>query len=231
MKIFYNVKKSFMKSTFSVIVFFILSLICTGSFAQKGKAFMGTITYEVIYDGNLEPAVKAQLPSDAVFYIKGNKVLQESKSSMGTQSVVIDGDSKTNLILIDMMGQQLAIKVPKEDVEKQLKEVPVAKVEFFEETKKIAGYNCKKVEITEGDNTTTAYYSTDFNCPEINWATPYKDIKGVLLEYSTSQQGITAKYTAKEVKETKVKDNKFTVPVGFKELTPDEAKKMFGGGE
>lgn len=220
-----------MKPTLSVIAIFILSLVCTESFAQKGKVFMGTITFDITYDGNLEPAVKAQLPSDAVYYIKGNKVFQESKTSMGTQSVIIDGDTKTSLILFDMMGQQLAIKISKEDIEKQLKEVPTAKVEFFEETKKIAGYNCKKVEITEADNTTTAYFSTELNCLDINWATPYKDIKGVLLEYTTTAQGITMKYTAREVKETKVKDNKFTVPVGYKEMTPDEAKKMFGGGE
>lgn len=220
-----------MKPTLSIISIFILSLVCNTGFAQKEKVFMGTITFDITYDGNLEPAVKAQLPSDAVYYIKGKKVLQESKTSMGTQSVILDGDAKTNLILIDMMGQQLAIKVSKEDIEKQLKEVPAAKVEFFEETKKIAGYTCKKVEITESDNTTTAYYTTDFNYPDFNWATPYKDIKGVLLEYTTTAQGITMKYTAREVKETKVKDNKFTVPVGYKELTPDEAKKMFGGGE
>lgn len=231
MKIMYNVKKSFMKSTVSVIVILILALVSTGSYAQKTKVFMGTITFEITYDGNLEPAVKAKLPSDVTYYIKGNKVMQESKSSMGSQSAIIDGDAKTQLILIDMMGQQLAIKVSAEDVDKQLKETPAAKVEFFEETKKIAGYNCKKVEITEGDNTTTAYFTTELNCSDINWASPYKEIKGVLLEYSTTMQGITAKYTAKEVKETKVKDSKFTIPVGYKELTPDEAKKMFGGGE
>lgn len=199
--------------------------------ASSQKTFMGTITYDIIYDSNIEPAMKAQLPTEQVYYIKGGKVLQETKSSMGTQSSFIDSETGTGFALIDMMGQQIVIKMTKADIEKQQKEEPKVKIEMIDETKTIAGHKCKKAEITESDNTLTLYYATDMNCPDINWGSQYKEIKGPLLEYSISQQGISMKFTAKEVKETKVKDSKFSVPPGFKEMTPDELKKMFGGGE
>ncbi len=213
-----------------VFLSFILALISYQT-AVAQKTFMGTIIFDITYDSNVEPAMKAQLPSEQTYYIKGSKVMQESKTSMGTQSACMDSEAGTGFVLIDMMGQQMAIKMSKADIEKQQKEEPKMKIDFIDETKTIAGHKCKKAEVTESDNTLTFYYATDMNCPEINWGSQYKDIKGPILEYSVSMQGINAKYAAREIKETKVKDNKFTIPVGFKELTPEEAKKMFGGGE
>ncbi|HBX49643.1 MAG: hypothetical protein A2275_11425 [Bacteroidetes bacterium RIFOXYA12_FULL_35_11] len=209
-------------------LFAIVLLTFTLSFSFAQKSYV--IKYEMVYDApGLDAAMKAQLPSEMTMYIKGNKMMQESKSSMGTQSAIYDGDTKSSIVLIDMMGQQLAIKVGKEEIEKQLTEMPKVTVDLFDETKKIAGYTCKKAEITEGDNTFTVFYTSDLGVSDINWATEFKDIKGVMMEYSTSQQEMTVKFTAKEVKEQKIKDKQFTIPSGYKELTPEEAKKMFGG--
>ncbi|MBI5217455.1 MAG: DUF4412 domain-containing protein [Bacteroidia bacterium] len=221
-----------------IFVFLVAVVLSIGTtHAQKaGKTFMGTITYDITYDApGIDATMKAQLPSDMMMYVKGNKMAQETKSAMYTQTVIMDGDTKSSIMLIDVPSQNMqnAIKISKEDIEKKMKEEKPVKVEVMNETKKIAGYNCKKAEITEGDNTVTVYFTEELNIGDINWATQYKDIKGMMMEYSMTESmnglDVTMKFTVKEIKETKVKDNKFGIPSGYKELTKEEAKKMFGG--
>lgn len=211
-----------------VTIGIILMLAFTAGFTSAQKSYI--IKYEITYDmPGMDASMKAQLPSEMIMYIKGNKMMQETKSSMGSQSAIYDGDAKTSIVLIDMMGQQFAIKIGKEELEKKLAEVPKVTIDQVNETKKIAGYNCKKAEITEGDNTYAVFYTEELGVGDINWATEYKDLKGVMMEYSASQQEMTMKFTAVEVKEQKIKDKQFTVPSGYEELTPEEAKKKFGG--
>lgn len=220
---------------FIALAFVMIATIASVS-AQKGKGFAGTITYEITYDTpGLDASMKAQMPSEMTLYLKGNKMAQETKSAMFSQCVIVDSDSKTSIMLMDIpaMNKQVAMKISKEDMDKQLNEQPKVKVDLIDETKKIAGYNCKKAEVTSGDNTITIYYTTEIGGDNMNWATQFKDIKGLLMEYSITEnsQGmdITMKFTAKEVKEGKVKDSKFSIPSGYQELTKEEAKKMFGG--
>ena len=50
------------------------------------------------------------------------------------------------------------------------------------------------------------YYTDEFNVPEkINELNGFKGIKGILMEYSMTQQGLTMTMTAKELKAGKVK--------------------------
>lgn len=215
------------------VVFLLVTIFSANSFAQKkGKPFKGIITYSISYEAeDLDPSQKAQLPSEMKMYIKDGIIKQESLSGMGKQSSVADYNKKTQMILIDMMGNKVAIKVSKEDVEKGLKEGPKTTIEASTETKEIAGMKCKKVEVTDDkENTFDFYYTEDINVEEPNWATPYKEIKGILLEYSTAlNEEITAIYKAKSITKGKVKKGDFIIPSGYKELTPDEAKAMFGG--
>jgi len=211
------------------------------SFAQKDKkAFQGTITYDITYTGdNINPALKAQLPSLGTVTIKDCKSKTEQAVGGMTQSSISDGTSKSEIILIDLMGTKYALKLSAQEIADEMAKAPVSTVNITTGTKVIAGYTCKQAILTSKDEdgnitTDTIYFSEEIGCKDINFSDPnFKDIPGTVLEYSqfSPQIGATVTYKVKEIKKSKISDNVFLIPSDFKEVTKEELKKAFGGDE
>jgi len=221
-----------------LFLFSVLSILVLSLTAQKGKnnsGFEGTITYSVTTEGEFDVNTKAQLPTEVVWTFKGPKSSMLMKTGFGNITILANADSKEQVVLYDMMGQKMAIKSTKEETEKALAEIPETKVIETTETKKILNYNCKKVQISDDKNNVMDVYITDeIQVPNANWNTQYKNVKGLMLEYS--QKGnpdSDAKmiFTAKEIKKSKVKDVVFEIPSDYKQMSMTEFKQMFGGGE
>lgn len=221
-----------MKTTLSI--FLLLSVLILNA-QKKGNpsTFEGTIVYSIAPQGEVEPNIKAALPSEVRLTIKGPKSLIEMQSAYGKQSVISNSETKEQIVLIDMMGQKFAITSTKEENEKALSEITPYKITETNEIKKIAGYDCIKYEVSDDNDKFEFYVAKDLIVNNLNWNTPYKDINGVLLEYTqkNKEHGVTIKYTAKEVKKGKIKDNLFEIPDGFTKMTVEDFKQMFGGGE
>ncbi len=215
---------------------FVISLVTIQSFAQKDKGnkpFEGHIFYTVAPQGDIDASVSAQLPTEIQMYFKGNKTRMEQKTPMGSAIIIGDISTKEQVVLIDMMGQKMALKSTKEETEKSQAEIPQGTITLGTETKQIAGYNCKKADFTQDGKTATIFIADELDIPNSNWQTQFKDVQGVMLEYTqvAGQEGdIKMLITAKEVKKEKVKDVMFTVPTDYKEMSMAEFKKMFGGG-
>ncbi|MFH0894440.1 MAG: DUF4412 domain-containing protein [Bacteroidota bacterium] len=200
--------------------------------AQKTKAFEGTVTYEITYPGmQIDPAQTGQLPTSMTIKVKGVKSRMDMVTGVVSQSVVSDATLRTQLVLLDVMGQKYAIRSTAADLDTAFNKIPPAKIELKTETKDIAGYACKKATVTEEEQTYDIWYTEEIG-PESNFANPsLHGIKGMLMEYETEQKGIKSKLTVKTVKAEKIKDITFMQPAEYKELTKEEIKSMFGGGE
>lgn len=199
--------------------------------AQKSSSFVGTVTYTVTVDGEMDAMTKAQIPTEMTQTYKENKIRTEQKSSMGSTIIISDSETKITTILIDMMGNKMAITQTKEDAEKAVQEMPEVKVTYLDETKTIAGYNCKKatVEVSgEEKSVLDVYYTDQLEVSNPNSLSFFKDIKGVLLEYSQSAGDLTMKFTAKEIKKSKVKDSLYEIPDGYQQLTQEQFRSMLG---
>lgn len=221
-----------------VFVLSLLSLFVLSLNAQKKKkadSFEGTITYSVTTEGQIEPNIMAQLPSEVMWTFKGPKTSMLMKTGFGTVTVIANAETQEQVVLYDALGQKMAIKSSKDETEKAIAEYPETKITETTETKKILNYNCKKVEMEDDKGNKSIIYVTDeLNVPNANWNTQYKNIKGVMLEYSqkaSPESDATLIFTAKEVKKRKIKDAVFEIPSNFKQMTMDEFKQMFGGEE
>ncbi len=92
------------------------------------------------------------------------------------------------------------------------------------ETKKIAGYLCKKVKVTFPDKKYEdfdIYYTNEIKIDKPNWNNPFYQIDGVLMEYQIVMFGIRTKIVADSVAFIKVDDSEFEVPVDYKEVTKE----------
>ncbi len=214
---------------------FILSLAVafatTFTFAQK---FEGTIIMGIEYD-NLPPELEAyesMLPKENVLKVKGNKSRVEMPSMGGEQIVIMDSDKQEGVILMNLMGQKIAMKMGPEDFkagEEAAKESKT-ETEITKETKKIAGYTCTKAIITDEEGEEVEVWFTK-EIPTV--ASESKkingDIDGFPMQYPMERQGMSMVITVTKVDKGSISDTEFDTPEGYQEMTQDELQGMFQG--
>jgi hypothetical protein len=202
----------------------------------RGTDFEGVIKFETKVDNADDPKVAQYAPmfsnSTTTTYVKGDMVRVESGSPMYLRIEIMNKkkpDERTTLVI--GMGKKYQVKMT--DADK--KEDSESKVDFkyLDGTKTIAGYACKEAQATmkdkqSGDSYTSDIYYTD--------QLPYgggkfKDLKGFPMSFTQQIKGVKMTMTVKSIDKQSVPDSLFTVPAGYKLMTPQEIQMdMFGGG-
>jgi GLPGLI family protein len=224
------------KITTVMLVVAIFALAFSSS--ATAKDFKGIITYKISYSGtDLDDQTKAMLPKMMIYKIKNNLARTEmDMAGMGKQVQIINGDEKVVYTLMDIMGQKMVIKMTEEEINKEINKQPEFNVQKYDETKEIAGYECKKAVISSEDesgNKTSfiVYYTEELGGSALNFDNPmFKNINGVLMEFELDQGPTKMKLEAVSVKKENVPDSEFEVPEGYQELTKEQMQNMFGGG-
>ncbi len=218
-------------------------LVLLGAFsinASAQKKFKGVINYTIAYSGTIDAATAAQQPKLMVLSIYEN--LQKMNIPLGPVNIdiITNGDAKTQVTLLDIMGDKKYYKMTSEEIEAKIKEKPAPEIKYSDETKTIAGYVCKKAEYIEKDedgkvSNAVIYYTEELGGEALNYGGQFNKLKGVPLEYVvTTADGIITTFSATEVKKGKVKDTDFLIPSDYVELTAEEKAQMMkqmGGGE
>jgi GLPGLI family protein len=218
----------------SISTFIILVLASTGLMAG-GKSFEGIITYKISYpDNKFTESQQAMFPTMLTVSIKGSNSKTEIKTQMGDQIEITDYVAKTKVALIDMMGQKYAVRSTAEEIEKENAKEPPATVEITSETKVIAGYTCKKAIVTVNDDGVVSkynvYFTNELGPKAANFDNPlYKDIDGVMLEFSMKTPQFTMVFSATSVEKKNLTAKEFEVPSDFTVITKEELKTKFGG--
>lgn len=225
-----------MKKLFSTLAVVALTALSLNAQIKEGY---------ILYDMKIEglPPEQAAMMGDMETKVtfKNGKALTEVTSMMFSQQMVFDETGMT--MLMEQMGNKIAMKQTKEEMEKaeaKVKDKPAdPKIEYTNETKMIAGYECKKAIVTTVDKNkkeekAEIWYSEKFENPNKEGKgrgqTVMKGLKGMAFEYSGGQGGMKFKMTAKEVSTDPVADSKFVLSTeGYKVMTADELKAMQGG--
>jgi hypothetical protein len=204
----------------------IIALSFTGSAEFEGK-----IVYSIdISGGNMPPQAKSMMAgSTATVYVKGDKARTEMNMGMQNTISIFDRKTNTSVTLMDVMGNKYKLK---QETKKDEKKADV-KTNITSETKTIAGYACKKAEVTmtdeKGAHTFNIWFTEEIS-NHINTSHEngyqFKDIKGTPLEYEIqAQNGMTMKMTATSVSKEKVDDSKFIAPDGYQEMSMEDMQK------
>ena len=218
----------------NILLILVGILISSSNLFAGGKGFHGIIIYNISYDDDLDPQMATMMPKTLKLFIKGNKSRTEMKTGFGTTTVLFDGDDKSSVVLLDMMGQKFAMKMTHEDMEKENADIPETDVEVTDETKEIAGYTCKKALVKSKDDSDDfeefVYFTDELGSGILNANNPlFEDIEGVMLEYSNNENDMNMKMEAISVEKKKVSDDLFEIPEGYKIVTQEELQNMFGG--
>lgn len=211
-------------------IVYLLSAItlCIASLQVQAQGFEGVVEMEMIY-GNLPPemqAYKSMLPKETKTLIKGKKARVEKPGAMGMETVVIiDRDKEMSYFLIDAMGQKMYVTQAIDDGNEE--ENQDVDVEYFDEEKTIAGYKCKRAEVTDGDETIEIWYTTEISSD----ASPeFSVLKGFPMQYTIEAEGMEITVRAKRVEKKKLDKSLFVVPAEYEEVSEEDLGGMMGGG-
>lgn len=207
-----------------------VALICTvASIAQN---FEGKMTAKIVplqVPAEME-GMKAMFNQDITTYIKGAKTKAEIKSAMGTQMIIFDSIAKEVTVLTDMMGQKFAMTQKVENSSEANTtgfDLSGAKIERTGETKKIAGYNCKKAIATIVDEETKESIKVEFwFTEEINAGTTNLPFKGTMMEYVMNIEGMSLQFTITAISKEAVSASVFNIPEGYQIMTPEQMQGM-----
>lgn len=199
------------------------------------KPFEGIITYKIDYpDNNYSESQMAMFPKVLTITIKGDFSKSEIQTPMGAQITITDYNAKTQISLLNLMGQKYAIEKTTDEITKELTDSPPTEVVYLDETKVIAGYTCKKAVVTvddKGSKTTyEVYYTDELGAKNANFDNPvYKDIPGVLLEFAMKTPQFTMLFTASGVDKQNIPAKEFEIPSEYSITTMEELKSKLGG--
>lgn len=222
-------------------LFLCAATILAFSFIGTTAGFEGKVTYEISVDGgNMPPEAMAMFAgSELTIYVKGTKSRSDMTLGMQNTTTISEAKSGSSVTLMDVMGNKYKIKTEPGKDEK----APDVTVKETSDTKTIAGYLCKRAELTFKDETgntqvTNIWYTEDItNHMGNNAMSPqFKAIKGMPLEYEmNAERGMRMKMTAKTVSKETVDDKKFDISADYKETTMEDMqrdmmKMMQGGG-
>jgi len=225
------------KSIKSIALLAVLTCFLSAGLLMAGKPFEGVITYKISYpDSKFTESQLAMFPKMLTVSIKAPKSKTEISTSMGNQVEIMDYNDKSKVGLINMMGQKYAIKQTYEEILKENADEAKPTVVLSPETKTIAGFLCKKATVTvddDGQKTTyEVYYCNELGSAIANFDNPvYKDIDGVLMEFSTKTPQFTMKFSATDVARKSISTKEFEIPSDYTVTTKEELKSKFGGKE
>ena len=222
-----------------IIKSFLLAVItfALNTSVQAQKLFSGTIEYDITYPGSdLDPATAATLPKTLTMTVSGKKSRVDMTQGMMNIIKINNAETASSVSLLDIMGQKYAIRVSKEEIEKAIADLPKAKITVTEEKKDFGGTSATKANVVftdenGKDTTKVVYFVPEIGGEGFNFDTPFRDIKGGLLQYTIESEGLVMLFTAKEIKAKKIKDTVFMIPSDYKEVTAEELQGIFGGQE
>jgi GLPGLI family protein len=217
---------------FLFLLFILFSVSSCRELTDEKYISEGIIEYEISYpESENDNLMVSLLPKTMTFKFKKEKVAFDFSGGMGMfkATFVSDLEEKTMLHMVKILNKKYAIIFNQNEVH-GIDEFPEMRIEFTSEEKEIAGYKCKKAIITfpEDEHTSfSIYYTEDINLPSPNWSTPYKDIKGVLMEYQMKRYNMEMKFTAISVEKADIDDSDFHRPEDYKIITKQEMDELF----
>jgi GLPGLI family protein len=224
-------KKLIPKSILTFILVFSVSAALVA-----GKPFDGVITYKITYpDSKYSEAQLNMFPKVMTISVKGSKARTEINIGGGPMIGILDYATKSKITLINMMGQKYAIKQTAEQIAKENAGQAKGTVNITNETKNIAGYNCKKAVVTTDDDgvktTFDVWFTDELGGRDANFDDPvYQDIPGVMMEFIMKTPQINMKMTVTSVDKKAVSAKDFEIPADYTLTTQEELKSKFGGG-
>jgi GLPGLI family protein len=188
---------------------------------------------KIVYKMELPPE---QLQMDAMLegstftqYMRGPLSRIDMNFNIVHYTYLINSKAETMTTLIDQHGNKYLIRAGKEQYQKDLKQYESIRFQDQSETKKIAGYDCRKAIGTMPDGKTfEVYYALDLVPENKQYNRRFVNLKGIPLEFEIiTKTGSKTRVVAVKIELYPIPASYFDVPkTGYKEVSQKELQNM-----
>jgi GLPGLI family protein len=191
----------------------VTSMSFTTPAPSADATFEGVITYTVSVEGGNPQAAQMMKNATMTMYFKPGKSKVVMDMGMMKTTAFADKGADSVTTLMDMGSNKYISKTANKS---KSGDANAANIKYLDDTKTIAGYNCKKAQITGKDGTPAdVWYTEDIPSSYGGKEGEYSGLKGFPLQFSGSSHGMTITYTAQSVTKQSVSDDTFTIPSGY----------------
>jgi GLPGLI family protein len=211
-----------------------IALLFVAMFGASVNAQEGHLVYNISISGD-DPQVEmmksfftgAQM---AIYFNQSFNRVDMNMGSMMQQKTIVDLKNNEMLTLMSGMMGKIATRSPLEEEKEVHPDSLDIEIELIDESKKIAGLNCKKAIVTIEDGVEMEmWYTNEIKIADSRGLMMMrKGMPGFPVQFSAAQGPMIMTFTL-ETFEQKLKDKKLfdmTIPEGYTEKSVDEIKSM-----
>lgn len=219
-----------MKYILSCITVLLLFSAC-GTESESGLYKFGKIEYKITYlENNLQNISPSLLPKRMKLEFDQEHSVNLIEGFMGIFKLnnIINYKHKRSSTVLEVLNKNYIYNGKKGDEMCCFDSMRGMKVKHTDETKIIAGLNCKKaiVELPETEEIFEVYYTTDISLSNPNITNPYEDIDGVLMDFQLSMSGMKMKFTAEKFQQMENLAVNVNLPVNSSEVTREQMTQI-----
>ena len=205
-----------------------ISTSCNPETKHK-KLKEGKIEYKITYlDDVREKPLIALLPHKMITVFKNNSTYSIVEGFLFKLVYITNHSKGQNITLFQVLDKKYMYLADTSatpfgySLDNQMKLI------FTPETKDIAGYHCKHAlaVFQEQKDTLEIYYTEELGVKDPNCNNPYKEIKGVLMEFTVKMLDINMKFVAQSIKKKKISPELFKAPDGFELISKKEMEDI-----
>ena len=210
--------------------FFLALFYAPATFSQKKISELTIVyNYTLSNTSSTDPTQGSPiLNAINTIYIKANMSRSEITSSMFSSATIYDAKSGSAVVLREVSGQKLLIRMTPENWQDKNKRYEGIHFNNVQESKIIAGYKCDKAVATTSDGfTISVYYTKDLVPENKDYDVQFKSLNGLPLEYELTKGSLQIKYVLASINLNPVPASKFDIPKsGYREMSYEESKKL-----
>ncbi len=224
-------KKMRFNNLTKLFVFIFISLVISSCGDGVSNKTEGVIEYKVSYPKmEKDNFMRDFMPEKMIVKFKDNTYTNNLSAGMGMfkSSFICSKENNEYIQLVKLLNKQYAMKLNKDEIAKSMASKPKYTIEFTNEVKEILGFHCTKAIVNmnnEAQDAFTVFYTENLNIENPNWCNEFVDIPGVMLEYQYEKYGVCMRFTADKIEYSKINDEEFQIPNGYKLISEPEMDK------
>ena len=217
-----------MKKRLFLFFSIIMMVLVAGCGDSESTSDQGLSEGVIVYEATpMDPGhpFASYAPSKMTVKFKNNCFSAYMSAGMGalTASFISDPEKRTFTQVVRLFTDSYFVVQNEEELKKENALVDM-EIKPTNETKMIAGYNCKKAIVkVKGEEPVEydIYYTNDIKIENSNFSNPYYKLDGVLMEYRMQKFGLEMQFTATSITKEPVEDAVFEVPENYEQITQE----------
>ena len=207
----------------------LLITACVSS--DSSDQLQGIIEYDVTYLSNQSSIPTNVLPKKITLKFKQNKSITtiEGFMNMFSLSNISDFRKQTNTMILKVLDSKFVHYGEKHEPPFFFDNLGELNIVLTNETKIIAGLNCKKALVQPKNKEINAfdiYFTEDIKLNKPNKSTPFNSIDGVLVQFNIKLNNVEMQLCASKYKKEYFSSDVFDVPDACKKVSREKIAKI-----